>query len=488
MNRTLTPRSARRRFAAVNFLFWLPVGLYIPSQVLLLGERGMGLPAIAALFAVHSLTVAALELPTGGLSDVIGRRTVLAAAGVLSVATLILLALGTSLWVLTLAMVLMGSGRALSSGPAEAWYVDTVQAHSGPGAELRTGLARGNTASAAALAVGTLVGGALPWLLHGPASRLGDRLYAATDGSVLPLSVPALLGAAVGLVFVTYALTALPEPPRPPATLRGALRGVPATVLDGLRLGSRDGLVRRVLLTAAAAGTALATIELLAPGRASALTGAAESGALLFASLACAGFLCTALGSHCAPSAARLTGSGERAVLVSLAVSATGLALLGATLLWAGTTALVFAALGYALVYFGLGSAGPNENDLLHRRVGSAGRATALSTQSLALQLAGALAGLLAGVLPAGPLPWLFAALVLLVGAALWARPAPLPTGCAGSAGSAGSAGQTDWAEPARSVEPVRPAAVDASRAEPAPVVHRSGADRSPTPGRPVPP
>ncbi|MBQ0986842.1 MFS transporter [Streptomyces sp. F63] len=453
MTGALTPAGARRRYTAVSFLFWLPVGLYLPSQVLLLGERGMGLAAIATLFAVYSLTVAVLELPTGGLSDVIGRRTVLAAAGVLSLTTLTLLALATSLWVLTLAMVLMGSGRALSSGPAEAWYVDTVQAHAGPGAELRTGLARGNTASAAALAVGTLVGGGLPWLLHGPAARLGSRLEDATHGSVLPLSVPALLGAGVGLVFVAYVLTALPEPPRPPATLSGVLRGVPATVLDGLRLGARDGLIRRVLFTAAAAGTALATIELLAPGRASALTGAAESGALLFASLACAGFLCTALGSHCAPPAARLTGSGGRAVLVSLAVSATGLALLGATLLWTGTASLVCAAVGYALVYFGLGSAEPNENELLHRRVAGGGRATALSVKSLALQLAGALAGLAAGVLPAGPLPWLLVAGVLLVGAVVWIRPAPprvasagstepaattVPAGCTASAGPAG--------------------------------------------------
>ncbi|MEU4682696.1 MFS transporter [Streptomyces xinghaiensis] len=427
MTGALTPRSARRRFTAVNFLFWLPVGLCLPSQVLLLGERGMGLAAIAGLFAVHSLTVAALELPTGGLSDVIGRRTVLAAAGVFNLTALTLLALGTTIWALTLAMVLMGSGRALSSGPAEAWYVDTVQAHSGPGAELRTGLARGNTACATALALGTLIGGGLPWLLQGPASGLGGGLDAATGGALLPLSVPALLGAAVGLVFVTYVLTALREPPRLPATPRGVLRGVPATVVGGLRLGARDGLVRRVLLTAAAAGTALAAIELLAPGRAAALTGAAESGALLFAALACAGFLCTALGSHCAPSAARLAGSGERAVLVSLALSATGLTLLGATLLWTGTTALVLAAAGYALVYFGLGSAGPNENDLLHHRVDSAGRATALSVKSLALQLAAALAGLVAGVLPTGPLPWLLVAGVLLMGAGSWIRPAPLP-------------------------------------------------------------
>ncbi|MEW2556610.1 MFS transporter, partial [Streptomyces zhihengii] len=275
MSAVLDPVAARRRFAAVTFLFWLPVGMYIPSQVLLFTERGMTLATVAALFAVHSFTVSALELPTGGLSDVLGRRPVLAAAGVLNLGALLLAALGDSVWMLVCAMLLLGSGRALSSGPAEAWYVDTVQAAEGPGAELRTGLARGGTASAAALAAGTLLGGSLPLGL----SALGMEAF----GTVLPLSVPSLVGALVCAGYVAYVLTALPEPPRPPAGLGSVLRGVPATVLGGLRLGKGDAVVRRLLLTAGAAGAALASIELLTPGRAARLTGAAESGAVLFA-------------------------------------------------------------------------------------------------------------------------------------------------------------------------------------------------------------
>ncbi|MBT2364779.1 MFS transporter [Streptomyces sp. ISL-10] len=429
---TLDPRSARRRFTAVTFLFWLPVGLYIPSQVLLLTERGMGLAVVAGLFAVHSLTVSALELPTGGLSDVVGRRPVLAAAGVLNLAALTALALGTTVWALVAAMFLMGAGRALSSGPAEAWYVDTVQAHSGPDAELRTGLARAGTASAAALAAGTLLGGALPLLL-GLGPDPGARLREATAGLVLPLSVPALLGTAVGVGYTAYVLTALPEPPRPRTTLRAVLRGVPATVLGGLRLGTGDALIRRVLLTAGAAGAGLATVELLTPGRAADLTGASESGAVLFAALACTGFVCTAIGSHISPSAARLTGSGEHAVLASIGVSAAGLMLLG-TAASDGPAALALAALGYGLVYLGLGAAGPNENDLLHRRVDGTVRATALSVQSLALQSVGALAGVLAGALPSGPPPWLVGAAAVGAAALLWVRRSepggPLPGAC----------------------------------------------------------
>ncbi|MGW8883743.1 MFS transporter [Streptomyces sp. NPDC055749] len=414
-------QAARRRFVAVSFLFWLPLGLTIAPQVLLFTERGMSLAAVAGFFAAHSLTAAALELPTGGLSDVIGRRTVLAAAGLLNLAALTLLGLGTAAWVLTLGMVLMGAARALSSGPAEAWYVDTVHAHAGPDADLRTGLARGSSASSAALAVGTLLGGALPWLL-GLVPGLAAGLRTHTSGLVLPLSVPALLGAVVEIVFVLYVLVALSEPPRVPVTLRGVLRGVPVTIVDGLRLGTRDALIRRILLSAGAAGTALVTIELLTPGRAAALTGAAESGAVLFAGLASAGFVCSALGSHLAPLVARLAGGGERAVLAGLAAAAAGLLLLGATVTSSGALSMALAVGGYGLVYLGLGAAGPSENELLHRRVGASGRATALSVQSLSLQLVGAAAGLAVGTLPAGPLPWLLGAFALLAGALLWTR------------------------------------------------------------------
>ncbi|MFF6909151.1 MFS transporter [Streptomyces sp. NPDC012389] len=419
--RGLDPLTARRRFATVSFLFWLPIGMSIATGVLLFTDRGMGLAAIAGFFAVHSLTAAAMELPTGGLSDVIGRRTVLATAGLLNCTAFTLFGLAGAAWAITLGMALMGCARALSSGPAEAWYVDTVHAHAGPGADIRTGLARGSSATSAALALGTLLGGAVPWLL-GLGTGVGEWPADATGGLVIPLSVPALLGALVEIVFVLYVLSALPEPPRPPATLRGVVGGVPAAIGAGLRLGARDALIRRILLTASAAGAALAAVELLTPGRAAALTGAAESGALLFAGLACAGFLCSAIGSQLAPLAARSTRSSERAVLAGGGVVALGLTLLGVTTGATSPLATAAAVTGYGLVYLGLGIAGPNTNDLLHRRVDASGRATALSVQSLALQLVAAGAGLTAGALPLGPLPWLLAAAVVLAVALLWAR------------------------------------------------------------------
>ena len=90
MRGRLDETAARRCFVTVSALFWLPLGLTVAPLVLLFTERGMSLTAIAGFVAAHSITVAILELPTGGLSDVVGRRVVLVAAGVLNLVALLL--------------------------------------------------------------------------------------------------------------------------------------------------------------------------------------------------------------------------------------------------------------------------------------------------------------------------------------------------------------------------------------------------------------
>lgn len=56
----------------------------------------------------------------------------------------------------------------------------------------------------------------------------------------------------MALAAVTLLGGALPEPPRPPGTPGSVLHGIPATIAEGVRLGGRDPLIRRVLPSAAA--------------------------------------------------------------------------------------------------------------------------------------------------------------------------------------------------------------------------------------------
>ena len=90
----LTETQVRRRFLFLLGLRWFPVGLMIPVLVLLPLERGLTIAQFGAAAAAQGLIVLFLELPTGGLSDAIGRRPVLLLAGLLNLASLTVLSVG----------------------------------------------------------------------------------------------------------------------------------------------------------------------------------------------------------------------------------------------------------------------------------------------------------------------------------------------------------------------------------------------------------
>ena len=137
----MTARSALRRYALVCFLTWLPLGLMMPSMVLLMTERGLGLPQAGLVITVFSVVTATLELPTGGLADVVGRRVMLAVSAAFLTVALLLTSVSTTFWTFLAAYALKGVARALSSGPAASWYVDTLHRLEGRDADLKPGLA-----------------------------------------------------------------------------------------------------------------------------------------------------------------------------------------------------------------------------------------------------------------------------------------------------------------------------------------------------------
>src|SRR6185436_18426316 len=160
MTADLDPRSLRRRFLALIALRWLPVGLMMPIFVLVPLGRGLTLTEIGVVFAAQGLVVLALELPTGGLSDALGRRPVLLLASVIAIVSMSIFAIAQSAELFLVAMVLQGIYRALDSGPLEAWFVDVTLA-ADPRAEIEHGLGRGSAALSVAIAVGALVSGGL---------------------------------------------------------------------------------------------------------------------------------------------------------------------------------------------------------------------------------------------------------------------------------------------------------------------------------------
>ena len=403
----LTPRQAERRYIALSGLQWLPIGLVAPVLVLLLRARGLELPVIGALFAVYTVVVILLELPTGSFADVLGRRRTLVISRILSVVSLAGMAIATDVFQFAAVMALAGTARALQSGPLEAWYVDSVRA-ADPEADVRHGISRAWAVEAAALAIGAIVGGLLPSLVSG----------LPPDGLLIPLSIPWLAAAVLqGLGLIAVLLLMVEPPNGAHAPIGRIVRDVPSTVANGIRLAGGDRTIRLVLGATAAFGFALSALETVAPVQFATLLGGEDKASGAYGVLVTLAFFGTSLGSAAAPRAAAVVGSGPRtAALVTLlmAIALGGMA--------TGTSFLVVAAL-YVAFYLFAGLAGPLNNETLHERVEADQRATLLSVVSLAQMSGGLASNLLIPAIAAVSfgLGWVVAGGVVLAGAILLA-------------------------------------------------------------------
>src|SRR4051812_39564965 len=188
----MTTDGLTRRFVLLRALRWLPVGLVLPFLVITPQARGLSLSAIGAVFAVHSAVNIALEVPSGGLADLVGRRRVLIAGAALTALSLLIFAAAESVVAFMVSAAMLAAGRSLISGSLEAWYVDSLRLLD-PAAPLSHGLSRGAAAEGVALAVGSLISGGLV-TLAGPAHDGG--------GAFSGYGIAALAGALAAIGYL----------------------------------------------------------------------------------------------------------------------------------------------------------------------------------------------------------------------------------------------------------------------------------------------
>jgi hypothetical protein len=407
----LTVHAVRRRYLFLSGLRWFATGLTFPVQMLLYAARGLDLAAAGLLLALYSGLIVLLELPTGGLADLLGRRRTMLVSATTYVCSALCVAVAHSWWQFAVAVTLSAVAQALGSGPLDAWYVDTVRALD-PRTSLRAGISWGWAIEALALGVAATLGGALPgWF---------DGLPA--NGVLVPLSVPAIGAACVGLASLIAHAVLMVEPPR--HRTRSVL-GVPGQIRNGARLAWSDPVIRTLVTRTMAVGVAVITVEMLAPLQFAALLGGPGPAASAYGMLVTAAWLGSGAGSAAAPALCRVgarlglrtplaTGAGAT-VLNAVAVGLLGLAA-------AGRGGFVLAAVGFVLAYVLAGVPGPLAMEVLHERVDAARRATLVSIDSLALQL-----GVLGGSLTVPRLAshagyqygWLAAAVALVAAAVL---------------------------------------------------------------------
>ncbi|MEO3745862.1 MFS transporter [Plantactinospora sp. B5E13] len=399
---TLTAVQVRRRYLILHGLRWLPIGLLIPVITLLLLERGLTLPQVGLVAAAQGLVVLALELPTGGFADALGRKPVLVTATLINLGSLVLLVLADSFVLFFLLFVLQGIFRALDSGPLESWYVDAMLA-ADPETEYERGLHAGGVVLGVCIAAGALLAGGLVAL--GPI------------GPFSALTVPVLVAVLLEVVALVALLLLLVEvrPPGGAATLRTSVRAVPTAIGGAFGLLRRSRIVLALVAVELFWGFGMVTFETLLPVRLSEVVGDPDRAAALLGPTGSAAWLASAGGAALITYVARWLGAPLAAGLLRVLQGATvvGMALL------AGPAGIIAA---YLLCYAIHGASNPLHMGLLHRQVDGPYRNSAISLNSMMAQPAAALGGVLLTALAAAT----SVGTAMVVGAVVLAVAAPL--------------------------------------------------------------
>jgi len=385
MPEVLSPAAARRVFLMLTLSRWFPVGLVVGLFTLLPIERGLSVPETLLATSVAGFVVFALELPTSGFADAVGRRPVFVAAAVVNVVAACAYLLAGSFWGFVLAAALTGVFRALDSGPLEAWFVDTVHATE-PGADVDRSLSAAGTVLGCSIAAGALASGALV---------LWDPLP--VDSALL---LPFLLFGALNVVHLV-AVLALLEEPRAHVDATGARRALqsaretPTIVREGLGLLRTNKVLRGITLVEVFWSTGMVVFESFQPIRLAEILDSEEQAGALMGPVASVGWGVFALGSALAGLASARIGVARTAILARI-LNGLGAVVMG---LVAGPAALIAA---YLVTYSLHGSGGPVHSSLLHREARARNRATVLSMNSMvafgAFSVVTPLLGLLAGV------------------------------------------------------------------------------------------
>lgn len=369
----ITTTTIRRRYAVVVFLIWFATALPMALQVLLAQARGLSLGQIGLAMGAYSLVIVALEVPTGGLADAVGRKRVALVAHALAAASSLVVLLAFSFPALLAAMVLYGVSRALSSGALDAWFVDALRA-ADPEIDLQPALAGIESVTLAALGLGALAGGALP------------RLFPALppDGAAVlsPLAIPLVAALVVRLALLPVIARLIHEPrPAAVAGWRAGFRAVPALVGEAAALSRANVRLVWLMVASFVAGFAILGLETFWQPFFAALPAAGGEGvpSLLFGAIMAGSFLAAVGGNVLAGRLSRRLGR-RQALVAGLARLLQG----GFLLALAASAGLVPATGFFWLVYLTAGIGASPHATLVNDEIPAERRSAMLSVQSLA--------------------------------------------------------------------------------------------------------
>lgn len=379
----ISPHAAARTFYLLTFTRWFPVGFVVGIVILIQTGRGLTIAQAMTAAAVSGIVCFGLELPTSGFADAFGRRPVYLAAAVVNVLAGAAYLFAQTFWQFVGAAALMGTFRALDSGPLEAWFVDVVH-ESEPGADVDQQLSRSGSILGLSMSAGALLSGGLIWWHP-------VKAYAAIDLAVAVFAVLNLVHLAATMVLLKEPPPVLSEDERH-RRVGSSIARAPRVVTDGLRLLGSNRVLLGLIGAEICWSVGMIAFESLLPLRLEELLGSAQEAGALMGPVASVGWCIFALGTWLAGKASKRWGVA-RAAILGRALNGSGVLLMAAALTPAGLIA------AYLFTYCAHGQNGPPHSALLHREAQARNRATVLSMNSMMAFLAFGVAGPLTGLL-----------------------------------------------------------------------------------------
>lgn len=357
---------------ALNQSFhWFIIGLFFPILVLVQLEKGLNLLEVGTTTAIYSGTVILLELPTGGMSDSIGRKKVYMVSVIAQVISFVLILFAWNFITFAIGFLFFGVARALSSGSMDAWFVDEFNL-SYPGGNLQRALARVGTFIPLALGASSLLGGIIPMTL-GPAFSgiQGFDIYSANLIIIIALGM---------IQFILTSILVVERGEYNGKAISG-FQKLPETVSTSLKYGIRNPFIRLLLMATLVIGFSMASLELLWQPRVVEIIGL-DTQTWIFGVLAAGYFLMGAFGNLVSASLSdRLVGR------YSLALTAIRLSMGAFLLILAMQGNIIGFTIFYLISFMFVGLASSPHAAIFNSQVPSKRRSTMMSFESLIVQV-----------------------------------------------------------------------------------------------------
>ena len=386
-------------------------GLLFPILALFILEKGMDLLQLGTLMAVYSASIIITELPTGGLSDTIGRKKIYLTSLIINFLSGLLIIFAESFILLIPGFALLGIARALSSGSLDAHFVDELYKLDSK-VDLQRIMAILNTIVPISVAVASLIGGYIPLLtinLIKPYKIL--NLYSSNFIIYLLILIIQFI---LTIIFVKEQTNSHPEN----AILKG-FKDFPQMLSTSITYGLKNRVILILLLGGLTLGFSLSGLEQFWQPRVQEITENTDK-TWIYGFLGFGYFFAAAIGSSLSIPICRLFKKQYKLVLFLMRF------IMGISfLILAFRGHLLGFSIFYLMTFASSSVSASSESAVFNSAVPSERRSTLMSFSSLFLHLGGLTGSVVMGFISRNysiTISWLVAASILLISSVLYLR------------------------------------------------------------------